>query len=403
MRFLASFYNEYRRAPLLDEVRAKFAATYNESVDELMSELISEVYQLTQHADELDYAKSKAIEFAALQTMGTALAQALGMYDKGQIDGILPLIRDAHNLAHDVDLGIDLVDDADRWMVQDSEVEGEFIKTGLAHLDEAMRGGLGRGKYGLLLAPTNGGKTTTLINLGFGAASLYSRANVLHIAINEISAQEIAVAYANRITGLPYDEYKLDLDTYLDKFDHSVNLRLGGRVRIKDFSRLSIEELRMYLDSLSQIGFVPDLLILDYADLITVDPRQEYRFELGRIARELRALAIDFNMAVWSASQVQRGAGRSELIHLDAIGESYLKATVADIIISINMSPEEKEMGLSRLFCSKSRIPRTKANWIVKLAYDLRSGALSSTQLMQYSEWLELKADNASKQLPIIN
>lgn len=396
MQFLFKFYNEYKRAPNLIEAKAEFI-----KANELMADLLIEVYDETTTED-LDYAKKKAKEFAALQTMGTALAQALTLYDKGKIEDILPIIMDAERLVHDEDLGIDLVEDIDKWMIQAAESEYDCISTGIEHLDKEMRGGLPRGKYGLLLAPTNGGKTTTLINFGYGAASLGSRANVLHISINEISAQEVAIAYANRITGLPFDEHKHDLDTYVDKFDNSVNLRLRGRVRIKEFSRLSIEELKLYLDWLVQTGFRPDVLILDYADLITVDPRQEYRFELGRIARELRAIAIDYNMAVWSASQVQRGAGKSELIHLDAIGESYLKATVADIIISINMSAEEKDQGVSRLFCSKTRIPHTKANWIVKLAHDIISGMLQSTKSMSYSEWLELKVENSTKQLQII-
>jgi replicative DNA helicase len=399
MHFLGTFYVDYHRAPSLNEVNAKFVER-----DELMDDLIKEIFDIIKNEPEdLEYAKANAEEFAALQTMGVAISKVITIYEKGQHKGIKELIMEADRLSHDTDLGIDLVDDIEKWLIPSSEIETERINSGITHMDQAMHGGLARGKYGLLLGPVNGGKTTTLMNIGCGAASMISKANVLHIAINEISAIELAEAYASRITGLPHEEALANIDSYLDRFDNSVNLRLHGKIRIKDFARLSIEDLIMYLDSLAFSGFKPDMLILDYADLIEVNPRAEYRFELGRIARELRALAIERNMAVWSASQVQRGAAsKYELIGMDSIAESYLKAAVADMIISINMSNEEKDAGLSRLFCAKNRIRHTKSHWIVSCKYDLRSGVLESTGVMEYVEWLAAKAENNGKQLQII-
>lgn len=395
LRFINKFYLAYHRAPKRDELLAEYS-----DADELELDLLDEIADIP--SEELEYAKAKAVEFARTQALWIATDKGITLFKQGKGAGdIWPLFVEADKVGKDInDLGIDLVDDVDQWLLPESVNESERISTGLSHLDQATKGGLGRGEYGLLLAPTNGGKTTTLINIGFGASTLISKANTLHISL-EMSAKEIATRYASRVTGIPYD-HDVDLNHYLDEFDQSVNLRLRGRIRIKDFARLSISELIMYLDTLDMQGFRPDVLIVDYADLITIDPRREYRFELTRIAAELRALAVERDMAVWSASQVQRGASSRELIGIDHIAEAYGKGTVADLILSVNMSGEEKDACTSRLYCAKTRLNRTKSGWIVQCKYDIDSCTLESTNYMTYSEWLELKSENGNKQLQII-
>jgi hypothetical protein len=103
-------------------------------------------------------------------------------------------------------------------------------------------------------------------------------------------------------------------------------------------------------------GIYPDLVIVDYADLIKSMMKEDNkRFQLEEIYEDLRGIAGDFDVPVVTATQSQRGAAEEEIIGIEAIAESYLKAAVSDTIISLSRKVEDMALGTGKLYFAKSR------------------------------------------------
>lgn len=144
-----------------------------------------------------------------------------------------------------------------------------------------------------------------------------------------------------------------------------------GILKIKEFptKRLTIPALRAYLNQLDNYeNFRPDVLVLDYLELMTGDDTMsEYQIQ-ERIAQELRGIAVEHNLLLWTATQTNREGRKVETITDTELADSYGKIRVADLSFSINQKEEEFDKGEARLYLMKSRNGR--ARYTVPLGVD---------------------------------
>ena len=102
--------------------------------------------------------------------------------------------------------------------------------------------------------------------------------------------------------------------------------------------------------------FIPILIIIDYADIMrSTRSYDSLRHELKLIYEELRNLAMELKIPVWTASQANREAAEKEVVGLDSMSEAYGKAMVADVVVSLSRKQLEKSTGAGRLFVAKNR------------------------------------------------
>ena len=103
-------------------------------------------------------------------------------------------------------------------------------------------------------------------------------------------------------------------------------------------------------------GFVPDMIIIDYADLMKpATSKKEKRFELESVYEDLRGMAVDFDVPILTASQATRDSADAEIITMEAIAEAYLKAAVSDTIISMSRTISDIAHGMGRFYVPKNR------------------------------------------------
>ncbi len=134
-----------------------------------------------------------------------------------------------------------------------------------------------------------------------------------------------------------------------------------GRLVIKEYPTggASVVTLRNHIDKLMLKGFVPGLIVVDYADVMkSTRAYDSLRHELKLIYTELRNLAVELNIPVWTASQANRDSSKSDIVGLENMSEAYGKAQVADIVLSISRKPMEKSEGTGRIFVAKNRAGR---------------------------------------------
>ena len=114
--------------------------------------------------------------------------------------------------------------------------------------------------------------------------------------------------------------------------------------------------IKNHLDRLIARDLSPDLIIVDYGDLLRpLDKRREKRNELESIYEELRAIAQVYECPVWTASQTNRAGLNAEVITMESISEAFNKCFVADFIFTISRTIEDKTSNEGRVFIAKNR------------------------------------------------
>jgi len=189
-----------------------------------------------------------------------------------------------------------------------------------------LDGGLAHGELGVVMAPTGGGKSFMLVNFGYGA--LAAGKNVVHYTF-ELSETHVGNRYDSRITSIPTKE----LRSRMSEAEGQLANFNGGQLFIKEYPPkvATINTIKFHMGRLLSNGFTPDLIIIDYGDLMK--SRRGYdqkRFELESIFEDLRALSMEMKLPIWTATQSNRDGFNDDVITIDKVGEAINKAMVVD-------------------------------------------------------------------------
>jgi len=131
-----------------------------------------------------------------------------------------------------------------------------------------------------------------------------------------------------------------------------------GQLIIKEYptKSASTETIKNHLERLKKRGIEPDMIIVDYADLLRpVRASKEKRHDLESTYEELRAIAQIYKCPVWTASQTNRSGLNAEVITMEAISEAFNKCFVADFICSLSRTVQDKQANKGRIFVAKNR------------------------------------------------
>lgn len=349
---IEKYHEEYSKLPT-DPYDLEVLSTSAESI-----ELIHAVFETSEEYD-LQLAGDKAAEFARQQAVRLAILQSVDDINSGDLSLIVDRMREALEVGSEIgSIGLDPYVDTDMWLY---DYWKDKVRTGWLHIDRMLEGGLAPQELGVMLGPQHRGKSMSLINIGFGAASIGSGKNVVHIT-HEMSVAQTAKRYAARAM-FRFPSAGEDLDKYSDELIEAARNLVTGKIRIigsrdvkKAVSSMAVRDLHAKLSELQDSGFRIDLIIDDYADLLKASRKySDRRFELTDIYNSLKNLAEEFNCPLWTASQSRRSSHSKEIITMEDIAEDINKVSIADVVISICQSKEEKDSNRCRLFTAKIR------------------------------------------------
>lgn len=134
------------------------------------------------------------------------------------------------------------------------------------------------------------------------------------------------------------------------------NFTRGGKLRIISCpsGSLTITELRKKIKQLTNIeGFIPDVIVTDYADKFRGEKGSE-RFEIKGIWEGHKALGQEFHACVVTASQSSAARSGRDTKHYDW-AEASFKKDLIDIGIMLNQKETEKKAGVLRTSLAKHR------------------------------------------------
>ena len=361
MENMKELYKSYNKIPNYDTLAQKIMAEGGNKDSSKVH--VDTLEAIKDNEAQTEYVKDTALNFCKQQNLKKELKGVQNIIDNGDFESyhkIEEIIQKA------LQVGITNDDATDVFHGIDEALESDYrlpIATGIVGVDEVLKGGLGRGELGVVLAPTGTGKTTLLTKFANTAYNLDF--NVLQIFFEDNPGNIKRKHYTiwTEITPDEQPEFKEEVKRKVEE----VQARSKGSLKLLKLAsdHITISDIKSKVRKMQSEGFKVDLLIIDYIDCVSAEKStngEEWKGE-GSVMRSLEAMTGEFDMAIWTATQGNRESISSEVVTGDQMGGSIKKAQIAHVILSIGKTLEQKEHNLATLTLLKSRIGRDGIIW----------------------------------------
>lgn len=258
---------------------------------------------------------------------------------------------------------INVIDDAEYKRKVLATLNQNTIPTGFKAIDQLNSGGLAKGELGMIVASSGTGKTLWLTNLATNYTKM--KANVLFIALEELENRMIlkfeqSMLCRNRSEiltgdGLNEENFNKYQEVYKNARDKLGNL-FFARYSPRTITPTKIEQL--ISDVKLRQGVDIDVVIVDYPELLRNPHASGNEAEDGgKLFEEMRRIAQDYNVVMWTASQINRTAYSAQIRTAEHMEGSHRKKNAAELVLTVNSTEEEYKAGFVRLYADKVRNP----------------------------------------------
>ena len=280
-----------------------------------------------------------------------------GNGDMTQYDRCVTLLNDAMQKGVHNDLGECVFDHIKETLSDDYR---QPIPTGIKKIDEVLEGGLGKGELGVIIAPSGIGKSSMTTAMASHAA--LNGFKTLQIVFED-RVKQIQRKHIGRITGVEAKDLPKP-----ENIDHVMEVvkqykdqgALQENLRIVKFpsGEKTARAIGRFITKLSNSGFKPDLVIIDYFECLAHEPDRstsnDYERE-GKTMRIFEAMVGELDIAMWIPSQGTKDSINLDLITMDKIGGSVKKAQIAHVILSIARTVDDIAQNKATIAVLKNR------------------------------------------------
>tara|TARA_B100001094_G_scaffold135020_1_gene130753 strand:+ start:69 stop:1454 length:1386 start_codon:yes stop_codon:yes gene_type:complete len=341
VEFLKDHANKYASIPTLEQLEAVNGIELKpveDAHDSHMSWFMDEFETFCRH---------KALEKAILDS-----TDLLENKDYGSVEA---LIKEATGVGLVSDFGLDYYENP-KERLQWIKDQAGAISTGWKNFDQKLYGGLNRGELTVFAGGSGAGKSLFLQNLGVN----WSQAglNTVYLSL-ELSEQLSSM----RIDAMVSEYATRDVMKNMDDVHLKVVMKGkgAGKFRIKQMSNgVNANDIRSFLREYEiQTGIKVDALLVDYLDLMMpisgkVSPSDLF-IKDKYVSEELRNLAVELNVLLVTASQLNRGAVEEIEFDHSHIAGGISKIQTADNVVGIFTSNAMRERGRYQIQFMKTR------------------------------------------------
>ena len=346
VKSIKDYFIKYKSQPTMESIKIMVDDIDNDVLKVAIVDSLRGAWQHREDPD-LEFVKEKSIEFCKNQIVKGAIMQSVELLETQQYDEIKVIIDKAMTAGMERDIGHEYITGFEERMTKQAR---DTLPTAWDSVNDLMDGGLGKGELGVIVAPAGIGKSWTLQAIGTHA--MKCGLSVIHYTL-ELNAAYVGLRYDCIISGQPTGNlqyYKEDVQKLISK--------LKGNLIIKYWPTrtASVNTVSAHLQQCELQGIKPDLVIVDYADIMkSTQHFKEKRHEIGHVYEELRGVAGEFDVPMWTASQANRSSLEEEIIGADKVSEDYSKVMTADFVMSMSRKVEDKIANTGRFHVIKNR------------------------------------------------
>ena len=343
---IQDYYYEYKKQPTLEVIKYKIDEIDNDVLKSGVVEKLRDVWKNIEATD-LEFVQEQTLDFCKNQTLKSAILDSVDMLENKDYDGIKSVIDEAMKAGTTRDLGHDYIISLEQRLEESARTT---VKTPWDVINEIMDGGLGAGELGVIVAPAGIGKSSTLQALG--SEVIKQGKTVVHYSL-ELNENYVGLRYDSIFSGVTTSNIKYHKEDVEKKLS-----KLPGKLLIKYFptKAASVQTLGAHLKQIELSGVDVDIVIVDYADILMPTGNfKEKRHAIGNIYEDLRGLAGELEIPIWTASQANRSALEEDVIGADKVAEDYSKVMTADFVMSMSRKVEDKIANTGRFHVIKNR------------------------------------------------
>lgn len=340
------YYQEYRTTPTLEVFKIELNKQTDEILKVAVKEQLRSVFQ-RKNDDDLEYVKNSFLEFAKQQALKTAIIKSVDLLQMGKYGDIKSLVDTALKAGQPRNIGHNWKEDFNIRLSGNARI---VIPTGWPALDSLIGGGLGAGELGVFAAPPGIGKSWLLSTIGANAAR--AGRTVAHYTL-ELNENYVGLRYDTIYTGIESGKLIDNAQRVLETVES-----IPGNVIVKYYAARTIttNTIQAHFENLISSKIKPDIIIIDYADLMNSSTRLDNQYqEMGRVYEELRTMGAELKVPCWTASQTQRSSTQDDVIEADKIADSFQKIMTADLVVSLSRKLDDKKNHTGRAHVIKNR------------------------------------------------
>ena len=355
------FVLKYKNLPTKETILVELNKRKDLKEDEL-TEIKTIVNKLDNQEVELQWLLDTTEKFCKDRAVHNAVLSGIQILDgkdkKQNPEAIPSILSEALAVSFDNHVGHDYVDDSEARYDFYHKREKRF-KFDLNYFNRITKGGVPSKTLNIALAGTGVGKSLFMCH----AASnwLQDGKNVLYITL-EMAEERIAERVDANLMDVTIDDlHTMPKDMYESKMS-KLQKKTIGKLIIKEYPTASAHSghFRALLNELSlKKTFKPDVVFIDYLNICASSRFKggniSSYFYIKAIAEELRGLAVEFDMPIFSATQTTRSGFTSTDIGLEDTAESFGLPATADFMFALISNDELDQLGQLKVKQLKNR------------------------------------------------
>jgi len=343
---IRNHFRKYKSAPALDALAVYVKEIPNEVLRETVKNALKDTFK---DVTGLDFIKDKAVEFCQDQALKNAIYESVSLYQSGKKFEVRRVIDDALKVGMDSNIGHDYTE---MFIQRISETARKTVSTGWNVIDAITDGGLGPGELGVVVAPAGIGKSWALVSMA--TTAMKKGLNVVYYTM-ELSENYVGLRFDSHMVGIPSQNLKFHQEEVIERLS---NVQGNLIIRYYPTKAATVQTIRAHIEKMKVVkGWHPDVIFVDYADLL-IGVGKEKRHILENVYEDLRGLAGEFQIPLWTASQANRSSLEHDIIEADKVSEAYAKVMIADFVMSLSRKVSDKVSGIARWHVIKNRFGR---------------------------------------------
>ena len=365
-----SFISKYNTPPTKEAVIISLDKNKSINEDEYKT-IVSILEELS--ADEstnFDWLINETEKFCKDKAVYNAIMESIHIIDgksKDKSDTAIPeILSDALAVSFDTHIGHDYIEDAeeryDFYHKKESKVPFD-----LEFMNKITSGGTPPKTLNIIMAGTGVGKSLFMCH--HAANCLVQNLNVLYITC-EMAEERIAERIDANLMDITMDDLKELPKQIYDKKIKTSTCNVSGKLIIKEYptATANANHFRILIDELAlKKKFKPDIVFIDYLNICASSRLKgngnvnSYTY-VKSIAEEIRGLAVEKNIPIFSATQTNRTGFSSSDVSLEDTSESFGLPATADFMIALIATEELDELGQILIKQLKNRYNDTVQN-----------------------------------------